>query len=255
MPRLALAIALSLIISACSSAGTDGVRPFSEIAEGDPRITFDPSGTAATLTISTTVDVACAVVYGKDGPAGGIATDQDMGGGAHADHQPVMTELQPETTYQYRLQGVAADGNLYRSEVFTFTTPAAAESAHGDNLAHGATIVDVSSEFSSAFAATNAVDGDVGTEWSTTGDGDDAFITIDLGAETAIAAVAFRTRSMGDGSSVTETFTIEAAGTTYGPFPAGDPVEVSLEARELTFQVDSSTGGNTGAVEIEVYGR
>ena len=176
-----------------------------------------------------------------------------MGGGAHADHQAVMTGLRPETTYQYRLQGVAADGNLYRSEVFTFTTPATTESAYGENLARRAVVVDVSSEFSSSFAAANAVDGDVSTEWSSEGDGDDAYITIDLGQETAITAVAFRTRSMGDGSSITETFTVEAADTTYGPFLAGEPVEVSLTARLLTFRVESSTGGNTGAVEIEVY--
>lgn len=48
------------------------------------------------------------------------------------------------------------------------------------------------------------MDGDVGTEWSTAGDGDDAFITIDHGTETTIAAVGFRTRSMGDGSSTTD---------------------------------------------------
>lgn len=251
-----LAIAFLLVISACSSGDSSDVRPFAEIADDDPQITFDPSATVATLTIRTTVDAVCAVVYGEDGPSGGIATDHDMGGGAHADHQAVMTGLRPETTYQYRLQGVAVDGNLYRSEVFTFTTPAPAENAHGENLAQGAEVVDVSSEFSSSFAATNAVDGDVSTEWSTEGDGDgdDAYITIDLGQETAITAVAFRTRSMGDGSSIAETFTVETAETTFGPFPAGEAVEVSLTARQLTFRVESSTGGNTGAVEIEVYG-
>lgn len=254
MARLVPLLALLLAISACSSAGDGEVRSFAEIADGDPQITFDPSATVATLTIRTTVDAVCAVVYGENSPSGGIATDQDMGGGAHADHQAVMTGLRPETTYQYRLQGVAADGNLYRSDVFTFTTPAATENAYGENLAQGATVVDVSSEFNSSFAATNAVDGDVSTEWSSDGDGDDAYITIDLGQETAITAVAFRTRSMGDGSSITETFTVEAGDATYGPFPAGEPVEVTLTTTQLTFRVETSTGGNTGAVEIEIYG-
>ncbi|MFP5332690.1 MAG: fibronectin type III domain-containing protein, partial [Acidimicrobiia bacterium] len=106
MPRLA--IALLLVLTACSPGVTAEVRPFSEIADGEPQISFDASGTVATLTIRTTVDAVCAVVYGEDEPSGGIATDRDMGGGAHSDHQAVMTGLRPETTYQYRLQGVAA---------------------------------------------------------------------------------------------------------------------------------------------------
>ena len=70
-------------------------------------------------------------------------------------------------------------------------------------------MVDVSSEFSAGFAAELAVDGDLATEWSTSGDGDDGTITIDLGAARDIAGVEFVTRSMADGTAITSTFTVE----------------------------------------------
>lgn len=256
MKHLMILVSAGLVLAACGSASSDDVRPFSDIAVADPEIVFDPSGTVATLNVTTNIDAICAVAYGTDGPSGAIATDQDMGVGGHSDHAAVMTDLEPETTYQYRLQGVGQDGNIYRSEVFTFTTPAADESLarFGDNVAIGADVVDVSSEFSEDFSASNAVDGDVGTEWSSQGDGDDAFLTIDLGRTVDATAVAFRTRSMGDGSSITETFTVVVDDQSFGPFAAGtDPVEVTFSGQLVTFEVESSTGGNTGAVEVQVF--
>lgn len=251
-------LAFLVAVAACSSGDAEAaVRPFSEIAKTDPVIEFDPGGTAATLRVTTTVDAVCAVAYGPEGPFGSIATDRNMGIGGHSDHEAVMTGLKPNTAYQYRLQGVGADGMLYRSEVFTFTTPAGDQATElGPNLAVGATVVDVSSEFSDDFAAANALDGDLGTEWSTRGDGNNAFITIDLGAVVDIAAVGFRTRSMSDGTATTQSFTVIVDGNTNGPFPAGpSPTRVNFRGQILTFEVAESTGGNTGAVEIEVYSK
>lgn len=253
---LVLALGLAACTTGETETGDDAVRSFSEIAVADPVIEFDPSGTAARLLVTTNQDAVCAVAYGTDGPTGAIATDTDMGaGGGHDDHSALMTNLEPNTEYQYRLQGVAADGHLYRSEVFTFTTPAAEVNNRGTNLAVGSTVVEVSSQFSDGFAGTNAIDGDIGTEWSSAGDGDDAFITIDLGKQTAITAVAFRTRSMSDGSAITSTYTVEVDGTVYGPFPAGpEPSDVTFDGQVLTYRVDTSSGGNTGAVEVEAFG-
>ena len=119
-------------------------------------------------------------------------------------------------------------------------------------------MVDVSSEFSSAFAASNAID-DVGTtEWSSAGDGDDAFITIDLGAASEIAGVEFITRSMLDGTAITTTYKVTVDGdATLGPFSAGTSVEPNFAAliatgRVIRFDVETSSGGNVGAVEIRV---
>lgn len=174
----------------------------------------------------------------------------------HSEHRVVLSELDPDTEYQYRLQGVGSDGRLYRSEVFIFRTPAAAESGFGSNLALEATVADASSEFSDTFSAANAIDGDLGTEWSSRGDGDNAYITIDLGSETEVGAVVFRTREMSDGSAITRSFTVTVDdGEILGPFPVGiEPIPVELKGTVLRFDVAESTGGNTGAVEIKVYG-
>jgi len=229
------------------------VRDFAEIAVGDPRVELDPSGTAATIRVTTTIDAACSVVFGTDATFGRIATDTDMAGGGHTDHGPLLGGLLPDTTYLYRLQGTGNDGTLYQSRILSFRTAPAP--AGGPDLTDGATIAEVSSEFSAAFAAANAIDGDLATEWSSAGDGDDAYVTLDLGAPQEIGAVAFVTRSMGDGSAITETFTLSADGVEIGTFPAGPaPIAVSLTAQVLRFAVASSTGGNTGARQIVVRG-
>lgn len=116
----------------------------------------------------------------------------------------------------------------------------------------------MSSEFNDSFAASNAID-DIGTtEWSTGDDGDDAFITIDLRSVEQIAGVEYITRSMLDGTAIAETFTVTIDdGEPLGPFPAGTPVEPNFAAvdtagQSVRFDVESSTGGNVGAVEVRI---
>ena len=250
----ALTFGILLVLGAVASVSAAEVRDFQDIAASDVIVTPDPSGRAATLEIDTTIDAACSVVYGTDETFGHIAVDADMDGGAHADHHPVLSGLEPDTTYVYRLQGTATDGTLYVSEVMSFSTPPAPEGP--ENLALEATVTAVSSEWSDAFGAGNAFDGDPATEWSSRGDGDDAWVEIDLGSPTPIGQVIFQTRSMGDGSATTESYTVTADGTTYGPYlanvPIGELQDLAVEARTLRFDVEASTGGNTGAIEIMV---
>ncbi|MFN8622496.1 MAG: discoidin domain-containing protein [Chloroflexota bacterium] len=233
------------------------VRDFAEIAASGPTVEADPSGTAVTIHVTTTIDAACSVVFGTDPAFGRIATDMDMAGGGHRDHHPVLAGLTPGTTYRYRLQGTGPDGTLYQSAMLAFRTPdaPAADASLGADLRANATIAAVSSEYSPAFAAANAIDGDLTTEWSSAGDGDEAFITIDLGSPQVVGSVAWDSRSMTDGSAITNTFTLTADGTEVGTFPAGpDPVPVEVTAQVLRFDVASSTGGNTGAREIVIRG-
>ncbi len=249
---LTVAVA-SVAAQSPAPAATTVVRDFAAIAVGEPRVELDPSGTAATIRVTTTIEAACSVVFGTDETFGRIATDSDMAGGGHTDHGPLLGDLVPDTTYLYRLQGTGADGTLYQSRILSVRTPPAP--AGGEDLARGATIAEISSEYSAAFGATNAIDGDLATEWSSAGDGDDAFITLDLGAPQDVGSVAFVTRSMGDGTATTETFTLTADGVEIGTYPAGPaPVLVSVTAQVLRFDVASSTGGNTGAREIVVRG-
>ena len=249
----ALSVAVLLALGVMAQTNAQSVHDFEEIAASPVVITPDPSGRSAVLQVDTSVDVACSVVYGEDDAFGSISVDNDMDGGAHSEHQPVLGGLEPDSTYQYRLQGTAADGTIYVSEVMTFSTPLAPVGGPPD-LARDAVVTGVSSEFSEAFAAANAFDGDGTTEWSTSGDGDDAWVEIDLGEVQAIASISFRTRSMSDGTAVTETFSLTADGELIGTFPADTTVNVAVDAQRLRFDVESSSGGNTGAVEILVLG-
>ena len=251
----AISIVILLTLGLMATAQAQALEPFEDIQASDVVITPDPSGRAATLQVDTTIDVACSVVYGTDDSFGLIAVDSDMGAaGAHTDHSPLMGGLQPATTYRYRLQGTAPDGTMYVSEVMTFDTPAVAEGPA--NLALDATVSGVSSEWSDAFAAQNAFDGDPTTEWSSRDDGDAAWVEIDLGSAKAIGDIVFQTRSMSDGSATTASYTVTADGVEYGPFPADEPYgelkELGVQAQVLRFDVDASTGGNTGAIEIVV---
>ena len=254
---LTLAVLIGFLLAGGPGDEGPAFRDFTEIQAGPVVVEPDPSGTAAGLRVSTTIDVVCSVVYGPTTAFGGLATDDDMAGGGHRDHLPLMIGLEPVTTYFFRVQGVDADGTIYLSEVMEFTTPEATADTR-PNLALEATVVEVSSEFSSAFAAANAIDGSLATEWATRGDGDDAYIVIDLGEPRSVTGIGFRTREMADGSSIITSYTVTVDdGKALGPFPAGPGLvvtEVSFVGRVVRIDAAASTGGNTGAVEIEIYG-
>lgn len=261
LPRLpAVVAAIVFALTACAKDSDEAaVYPAEDVIVGDIAVLPDPSGTSAAVHVTTSMDMVCAAVYGTTPELGdGIATDSDMGGGAHTDHKAVLTGLEPDTEYYLRVQGSGSDGRLYRSELITFRTPEAkSQQRPGENVAIGAPVIAVSSEFSDLFAATNAVDGDLATEWSTAGDGDDAWITIDLGEPVDVVGIGFHSREMGDGTSIINTFTVTVdGGDTFGPYPAGPGlaiVDVTFSGQTLRFDAVDTTGGNTGAVEIEIY--
>lgn len=255
--RLAL---LAFALAACSSASA-GVRPFEDIQATDPVFENDPTFPGrAVLHVTTTEPAICAVVWGETEELGSFNNSLSMNGTGISEHDVLLPGAEPGRTYYYVLQGTTADGTLYRSELTTFTLPPAAEAPvpSGENLAIGAEVVEVSSEFGESWVASHAVDGDLGTEWSSRGDGDDASLTINLGEPVEVGFVEFLTRSMADGSATTTTFTVTVDSAVFGPFPAGNPGErrpapVGAVGQVLTFAVETSTGGNTGAVEVGVY--
>ncbi len=225
---------------------------------------------SATIVATTAEDVACAVVFGTTTEFGRIATDLDMAGGGHRDHSPLLTGLQPDTQYHYRLSGVGPDGERITSENLTFRTlaedPSAQQRPAGDNLAlqaNGARIASVSSVFggdaSGPWRASHAIDGDPATQWSSAGDGNDAWIEIELAEEARITTIGFWTRTMGATAQITAFLVITDRGESYGPFEVADAsiihfFETDFVARSLRFEAAESSGGNTGAVEIEIYG-
>jgi hypothetical protein len=269
-------IVLSLLPAQGISLAQDGgdtlpegviFRPAEEIIQGEFIVTNFASDGTATLPIETTAEVACSIVYGKTPAFGMIALDQDMGSGAHSQHNPLLTGLEPETTYYFRVQGVDANGVIYLSDVMTFTTPAF-ETGETANLAspqRGATIIGYSSAFGGAglddrWGAGSAFDDNPNTQWSSAGDGDNAWVEVQLEKPARIHSVAFWSRSMADGTAITLAFTVTTdSGEVFGPFELLDAesiyqFEVDIQAQTLRFDLMNTTGGNTGAVDIAVYG-
>ncbi len=128
----------------------------------------------------------------------------------------------------------------------------------------GARVVGVSSNFGnaandSAFGADNVLDGDPGTEWSSNSDGENAWIEIELPVETHVTSIAFWTRTMGTSAQIFSFRVITDRGDVVGPFELSDAgsiyhFETDLTAKRLRFESVDTSGGNTGAIEIEVYG-
>lgn len=263
---VALLLTFGVTLFACSGDTGTEVRPFSEVQASEFVFEADPTALdRGVFRMTTTEPMICAIVWGETEALGNFNNSLAMNGTGIVEHDVFLPGAEPGITYYFKVQGSTADGTLYESEVGTFVIPESADAGsrdqpeRGPNLALEAAIVEVSSEFSDSFAAANAIDGDAGTEWATSGSGDDAFITIDLGEVHTIGAVEFVTRSMADGTAITEEFTVTVDGEKFGPFPAGNLAQPQLSELDATgqvvrFDVTSTTGGNTGAVEVRVYG-
>lgn len=275
-------IAGTVLLIGCSALGAafaqDGTLPddlftgitfrsVNDILDGELTVTNFANDGTATLPITTTVPVACTVVYGTTPEFGVLAVDLDMDGGTHTDHSPLLVNLAPETTYYFRVQGTDDLGVIYLSDVMMFTTPPRQVVAN-TNLASpelGAQIIGYSSAFGGAdieerWGALSAVDGSATSAWSSAGDGDEAWIEIRLAQRSQIDRIEYWSRAMSDGTSQVFGFTITTDdGTVHGPFTVPDAdkpyaFDVDFQTTTLRFDVVRSSGGNTGAVEFGVYG-
>lgn len=251
------------------------LRSLSEVyADGPPTI-VDLNATYATVAFVSSVPLACSVVYGVDTTYGQIATDLDMAGGAHTTHQPLLAGLTADTEYTYRVQGTDASGNIYISEPMTFRTPT---ESTGDpqnevnvaSAAAGATVVDVSSNSGNGpnhgiWGADFVLDGNPATAWSSNGDGNDAFIEVQLSEPSVPHAVEVWTRTMSNGTAQISTFTLTsnsgtATSETFGPFTLPDAFQAyrfeiapTQVVNSLRLDVLESSGGNTGLLEFGVF--
>jgi hypothetical protein len=259
---LAAVVALCLGLAACggtpATKDTASVRDFRLIEVGKIRLQIAPVGRSAIVQVETNPPTVCAIAYGRTASLGSIADDPNMGGTAISRHTVILGGLTPGTTYRFLLTATDAQGRVFQTRELTTFTTRRKIAFPGQDIAIGAKVIAVSSQWSNAYRASNAVDGNLSTEWASDDDGDRAFITIDLGRQRKITGIAFITREMSDGSAITRTFALVVDGRRrYGPFPAGNRlgphiVPVSFTGRFLRFEVVQSTGGNTGAAEIEV---
>lgn len=257
----ALTAALVLAPFPSTASAQDAPLPTVEPVEPfltEPLALSEVRPRSAVLEVTTTIDLACAVVFGPDADFGRLALDQQMGAEAHADHRVILTDLEPDTEYVFRLQGSAPDGRLLASQVQTFRTPPEqADDRFGPRI-EDLEAVAASSAFSSGFAAENAVDRDGGSEWSSRGDGDDAWIEVALPGPTELSGVGVWTRTMATSARI-ERFVIRTDdGATFGPFELPDAnglhrFEIDATTTTLRLEVVDSTGGNTGLVELEAY--
>ena len=245
------------------------VQPVEPLLTAPLQVRFGPGG-GAYLELATRIDLACVVVYGESEAFGRIALDQQMGAAAHRNHRIVFGRIEPGRRYFYRLQGSDPAGRLYASRTYSFTAPKARVDPEGAvnlaSLAAGARIAAVSSNYGGAandarWGANAAIDGDPATEWSSDGDGDAAFLTVELGRAVEVAAFGFWTRTMGSSAQVRSFVVEDGAGRIYGPFELGGADRMYLfpvtgaRGRRFTFRVQSSSGGNTGAVEVGVFAK
>lgn len=242
------------------------ILPLETITESAP-VVLDITDTTARVNFVGTIPLACYLVYGTDTSFGSVTNDPNMNSAAIIDHNPIMLDLEPDTDYVFRMQGVAEDGTLYISDLYNFRTLPAQETDNANLLApgNGAAIREVSSTFGNQandgrWGVLNAFDNNPNMEWSSNGNGDDAYFIVDLDGTYHINEIQFRTRQMADGSAITESFTITTDDDeTYGPFEADfleeiRTFEVDFHTSSIRYDVHSSTGGNTGIIDINVYG-
>ena len=111
------------------------------------------------MQVQTDPPTVCAIAYGRTGSLGSIADDPSMGGTAISHHTVRLSGLTPSTTYRFRLTATDAQGRVFQTrKLTTFTTTPSTAAAPGGDIAAGATIVAVSSGWSTGYQAANAVE-------------------------------------------------------------------------------------------------
>ncbi|MCF6094153.1 discoidin domain-containing protein [Microaerobacter geothermalis] len=219
----------------------------------------------------------CQVLIGTESGKYQRVAVESMPEGPHREHYNVIDGLEPNTSYFYRINFSTSDGRISQSKENRFVTSEdiisnienkQVEKPNGINIANiknGGKILGVSSNYGNVsndqqWGANMAIDGNPATEWSSAGDGDDAWINIGFDNEYKVKAFGFWTRTMGSSAEINRFRVLDADGVELGVFSLKGAEQIqyfSLDkpatTNSLRFEVLDSTGGNTGAVEIEVY--
>lgn len=263
--RVVSSCAIVLAISGCSS----DPEPSTEIEFSNIRVEEIGAHRAA-IRFQTSIPTECEIEIGKTTSFGTIAVDPDMEEGELAiDHDVPVEDLELSTVYYFRARAQDAEGEFAYSEMTSFETLAEEDPTAGKLnyalLASGTSIVDVSSNFGASNGASwginAAFDGSMASEWSSSGDGNNAFVTINFGQQRSITSFGFRSRKMSDGTAITTKVELVHGTTTLGPFSTDDPdtryvfpLDPAITTDTIRVNLIETTGGNTGAKEIQFYG-
>ena len=226
------------------------------------------ASTSATVSFTTNRPTLASVAFGPSRDYGRSVRGPETH--PFTDHRVDLLALEPDTDYHAQAILIDERANVFQSPDRTFATSeasASADEAFGENVAllrKGASIRDVSSNWQgggldSAFGANHAIDGDPATEWSSDGDGDDAWIEIQLDREQEIVGVGVWTRTMTSSAQISRFRVLTVDGRELGTFELPDAKALyRFEIPETTtdtlrFEVVDSSGGNTGARSVEIY--
>ncbi len=249
----------------------DNVQPpnqvsLAEIADDSALQALSSDAQTAEIIFDSTIPIICSVVFGTDMRFGKLASNPNMMASASIAHRLILTDLQANTVYFYRIQGIDEHGTVYFSDIKSFSTVAASinKPVNLASLQQGARIIAVSSQFGGGdydadWGGNKAIDDTYSTAWSSRGDGNDAFIEMELVKAQHITQIGVWSRSMPDDSARIQTFTLTLdSGEILGPFTLPDArqmyyFDVHRDSQRLRFDVIKSTGGNTGLIEFSAF--
>jgi len=258
-------VAIVVVGVAIAAVRANPVQPLDRLPGG---ISSGPgieeiTATSAVIALKTGSPAFCQVNYGPTAQYGEMR--RMTMSGPMTDHHILLPGLTPDTLYHFRLTAVDTAAHIYQSRDLTFQTHrATAGKPVGQNvasLAMGAKVIGVSSNYGGGsndgtFGANHAIDGDPRSEWSSNGDGDKAWIAIELARAYHLTAIGFWTRTMGSSAQIQQFEVIADGNIRLGPFtlPSASAIHyfpIDVTAQRLRFNVLKSSGGNTGAVKIE----
>jgi len=165
----------------------------------------------------------CAIAYGRTSALGSIADDPDMGGTAISRHIVVLGGLARARPTTSCSPPPTPKGASSRRRRWLVSPTPRGTSALGRDVAIGAKIVVVSSQWSSAYSAANAVDGNLSTAWASNGDGDERSSPSTSGRERKITGFLYHREMsdrLGDHADVRRR---RRRRRRYGPSPRGAP--------------------------------
>ena len=227
----------------------------------------DITASSAILRFETSIPTSCEAEFGLNKDSlNETATDPTMmEDELSIDHDVLIGNLRENSEYFIRARATTSKNITYYSELLSFNTLSISIDEEDDKLLSRSEfdIVSVSSNWAggdnnSSFGIEKAFDQNLVSEWSSDGNGDNAFVSIKLHSRRKIRGFSIRSRKMADGSSIITSIVMNIDNENIGTFETPDPdqtyrfIFTEIEGENITWKVSSSTGGNTGAKEIQL---